>query len=69
MSRDAIAALVDRYLNDPSFREDFARDPEAATLAAGFALDEDELEALRGAVWSHGDEPLKARVSRYTFGS
>ena len=69
MSHDAIAALVDRYLNDPDFRTEFARDPEGATRAAGFALDDDEIDALRAAVWTHGDEPRKTRVSRYSFGS
>jgi hypothetical protein len=69
MSRESVAALVDRYLNDPLFRGDFARDPEGATLAAGITLDEDEVEALRAAVWKQGDEPLEARVSKYSFGS
>jgi hypothetical protein len=69
MSRDSVAALVDRYLNDPFFRGDFARDPEGATRAAGIALDEDEIEALRAAVWKQGDEPLETRVAKYSFGT
>jgi len=68
MSRDAVADLVERYLNDEAFRLAFARDPEAAVLAAGFDLDSDELAALHTTVSAH-DEPLKPRVSKYSFGS
>ena len=68
MSHDAVADLVERYLNDEAFRTAFARDPEAAIAAAGFQLDGDELAALHASVSSH-DEPLKPRVSKYSFGS
>jgi hypothetical protein len=69
MSQDAVADLVDRYLNDPAFRADFVRDPEAAVIAAGFVLDEAELEALHATVSKRDDQPLKPRVSKYSFGS
>ena len=69
MSRDAVAALIDRFLNDPTFRAAFARDPEAAVRGEGFDLAEDEFDALRAAVWTHADEALKSRVSRGTFGA
>jgi hypothetical protein len=69
MSQDSLAPLIDRYLNDPFFRAEFAHDPEAAIAAGGFTLDDDEREALHAAFWTHDDQPLKARVSRFTFGS
>jgi hypothetical protein len=69
MSQDSLATLIDRYLNDATFRVDFAHDPEAAIAAAGFTLDDEEREALHAAIWTRDDQPLKARVSRYTFGS
>jgi hypothetical protein len=69
MSQDAVSDLVDRYLNDPAFREAFVRDPEAAVVAAGFALTEDEFDALRASVSPHSDQPLKPRVTKYSFGS
>jgi len=68
MSHDAVADLVERYLNDEAFRMAFARDPEAAVTDAGFELDSDELAALHATVSSR-DEPLKPRVSKYSFGS
>ena len=69
MSTDAVADLVERYLNDDAFRAAFARDPEAAVVAAGFALDADELAALHATVSTGADQPLKPRVSKYSFGS
>jgi hypothetical protein len=47
----------------------FARDPDAAVSAAGFELDSDELAALHSTVSSREDQPLKPRVSKYSFGS
>ena len=69
MSQDAVAALIDRFLNDPTFRAAFARHPEAAVRGEGFDLTEDEFVALRAAVGTHGNEALKSRVSRGTFGA
>jgi hypothetical protein len=68
MSTDAVADLVDRYLNDAEFRTAFAADPEEAVRAAGFALDSDELAALHATV-TVADQPLAPRVSKYSFGS
>ncbi len=70
MSLDAVADLIERYLNDASFRTAFAADPEAAVAAEGFKLDEAELAALHTACMQHdGGEALRPRVSRYSFGS
>jgi len=69
MSHDAVADLVERYLNDPAFRAAFAHDPEAAVAEAGFELDGEELAALHATVSAHDDQPLKPRVSKYSFGS
>ena len=69
MSLDAVADLVERYLNDAAFRTSFARDPEAAVAAEGFTLDESELAALHSMCKSEGDQPLRSRVTRYSFGS
>jgi hypothetical protein len=69
MSYDAVAELVERYLNDEAFRTAFARDPEQAVSAAGFELDSDELAALHASLSARDDQPLKPRVSKYSFGS
>jgi hypothetical protein len=69
MSHDAVAELVERYLSDPAFQDAFSHDPEAAVTSAGFELDADELAALHAACVKHDDQPLKPRVSKYSFGS
>jgi hypothetical protein len=69
MSHDAVADLVERYLNDEAFRTAFARDAEGAAIAAGFELDDDELAALHASLSKRDDQVLKPRVSKYSFGS
>jgi hypothetical protein len=70
MSLDAVADLVERYLNDAAFRTAFAADPNAAIADAGFELDASEIEALHSAVGAtSNDQSLRPRVTRYSFGS
>lgn len=69
MSHDAVAELVERYLTDEAFRMAFARDPDEAVTAAGFELEADEIAALHAKVSARDDQPLKPRVSKYSFGS
>jgi hypothetical protein len=69
MSFDAVADLIERYLNDPAFRTAFARDPDEAVAAAGFTLDENERAALHSTISAHDDQALRPRVSKYSFGS
>jgi hypothetical protein len=69
MSHDSLADLIELYLNDAAFRHAFAQDPEGAIAAAGFTLNDEELAALHATVGSRDDQPLKPRVSKYSFGS
>ncbi len=64
MPREAIAELVDRYLNEPAFRAALQQDPEGTVRRSGIALSEDELAALRSIDWSLPDEELRARVNK-----
>jgi hypothetical protein len=57
---------MDRWMNEPSFREELRADPEAAVRRTGVALDEVELEALRNMDWEVSDEELESRVSKGT---
>jgi len=68
VSYAAVADLIERYLNDGAFRSAFAQDPDAAVAAAGIELSAEEIAALHATVRSH-DEPLRDRVSKYSFGS
>ena len=42
MSQAAVEALIDRWTNEPAFRERMRQDPEGAVRAAGVELDPDE---------------------------
>jgi hypothetical protein len=66
MSREAVEQLMDRWMNEPSFREELRADPEKAVQHTGVALDEVELEALRNMDWEVSDEELVSRVSKGT---
>jgi hypothetical protein len=69
MSHDALSDIVDRYLNDASFQAAFDADPERAVADAGYHLDDAELSALHSTVTSREDQPLRPRVSKYSFGT
>ena len=64
MSREAIAELVDRWLEDPAFRAAVRQDPEGAVRATGVELDEDEWAAVRAVDWSLSDDELATRASK-----
>lgn len=68
MSREGVDALIARYIDDPDFRADFARNPEATVRREGFDLSADELEALHAADGVRLGEALRARISRAAFG-
>lgn len=64
-NQEAMQQLTDRFMNDADFREQMRQDPESAAERAGFALDEEDKQALKGVDWSGSDEELKERVSKY----
>jgi hypothetical protein len=64
MSTPALEQLIDKWTNEPAFRDSLRRDPEAAVRSAGVQLNEDELAALRSTDWSLSDEALRSRMSK-----
>ncbi len=64
MSRQAVEDLVDRWMNDPEFRDRMRQDPEATVRGSGADLDEQEWAALRAVDWTMSDEELTSRASR-----
>jgi hypothetical protein len=64
MSREAVESLIDRWINEPAFRQDLRTDPEGAVRRSGAELAEDEWAALHKVDWSLSDEELQARVSK-----
>lgn len=59
--------VLDSWINDPAFRAEFERDPEAAVQRGGFALSEGEWRQLRAAQAGLGHE-LQSRSNRPFFG-
>jgi hypothetical protein len=66
MSTEAVAELMDRWTNEPSFREQLRSDPEGTVRASGVQLDVDEMAALRTMDWDLPDDALADRVSKTT---
>jgi len=64
-NQEAMQQLADRFMNDAGFREEMKQDPEGAAQREGFALDDEDRQALKSVDWSGTDEELTARVSKY----
>jgi hypothetical protein len=63
-NQEAMQQLTDRFMNDAGFREQMKQDPEGAAQRSGFALDEEDRQALKSVDWSGSDEELNQRVSK-----
>ncbi len=63
-NQEAMQQLADRFMNDEGFRVEMKQDPEGAAQREGFALDEEDRQALKSMDWSGSDEALNNRVSK-----
>ncbi len=63
-NQEAMQQLAGRFMEDAEFREQMRKDPEGTAERSGFALDEEDRQALRSMDWSGSDEELKERVSK-----
>ena len=63
-NQEAMQQLTDRFMNDADFREEMRQDPEGAAQRSGFALDEEDRQALKSVDWGGSDEQLNQRVSK-----
>ena len=61
---ESMQQLTDRFMNDADFREQMRQDPEGAAERSGYALDDEDRQALKSVDWSGSDEELKERVSK-----
>jgi hypothetical protein len=68
VSRQGVEYLVDRWINDPAFREKFRQDPGEVVRHCPFALNAEEWAALRSIDWTLPDEELQARASKMIQG-
>jgi predicted ribosomally synthesized peptide with nif11-like leader len=68
MSRQAIEALVEKWMEDSAFRSAVRQDPAAAIRATGLELTSDEWAAVQNIDWSLSDEELTTRTSAMADG-
>ena len=61
---ESMQQLADRFMNDTDFREEMRQDPEGAAERSGYALDEEDRQALKSMNWGGSDEELNERVSK-----
>ncbi len=66
-NQEAMQQLTDKFMNDADFREEMRQDPEGAAQRSGFALDEEDRQALNSVDWSGSDEELNQRVSKAVY--
>ena len=67
MKSENVDQLVEKWINEPAFREKMEKDFDGAIKSSGIRLSPEELEAVRNQVMATNDEALKARVSKATL--
>lgn len=64
LSREDLAALMDRWMNDPAFSHRLQADPRAALESCGITPSADLVAFIGGLDLSAPVEELQARLSR-----
>lgn len=64
MSYEQVGKLIDRWINDPNFRNELRRNAEEAVKKAGAKLSAEEFAALKKIDWNRSDEQLKSIASK-----
>ena len=64
MSLEAVGRLIDKWLEDPAFRQQLRKDPEGTARQTGARLSDEEGSALRNIDWHLPDEELTRRASK-----
>lgn len=64
MSHEIIGKLIDKWMQDATFRAAMRKDARGALRATGLPLSQEEWETVDRIDWKLSDEQLKARVSK-----
>ena len=64
MSQEAVATLIDRWTNEPGFKDEFRKDPHGTIVAHGIDLTPEEETSVKSMDWSGSDQELAQRVSK-----
>ena len=59
-------SLLDRWMNDPSFKEQFQSDPEAALRSCGIEVTDEIIKAMKIAGSNASVENLRDRIVKGT---
>ncbi len=65
---NALQELLNRWLDDATFRDAFQADPQHAIQSSGLDLTPDEVAALEGAQWNLSDGSLAERANKPRIG-
>lgn len=68
MGQMRMQELMDRWTNDPDFREQYQADPEQAIRSAGFNLSDEDWKAVRTANFDLSDGRLPERINKPRIG-
>ena len=61
---DSMQAVLDRWTEDPSFREGMRTDVDGTLKGAGIELDDDTAGQLRALDWNQSDAELEALLEK-----
>ena len=64
MANKGVDQLVQKWLNEPGFREKMKRDPEGTVKSVGITLNTEEWATLRNVVMTTSDESLRQRINK-----
>ena len=64
MAKNGVDQLVQKWLNEPGFRDKMKHDPEGTVKNCGITLSSDEWNTVRNIVMTTSDETLRTRVSK-----
>jgi len=62
---DNMQAVLDRWTEDPSFREGMRTDLDGTLKGAGIELDDDTAGQLKAVDWSQSDNELEQLLEKY----
>ena len=62
---DNMQAVLDRWTEDPSFREGMRTDLDGTLKGAGIELDDDTVGQLRTVDWNQSDAELEQLLEKY----
>ena len=66
MNQETVEMLIDKWMNDVSFREEMRSNPHAVLEKSGITISDEDKEIIEKIDWSLSDEELLARVSKGT---